>query len=54
MMDYSVYAYIQRLSTEKLKGFLLNYEKNGETEKYGYIIPYILAELEKREKGNDT
>ena len=51
-MDYSVRAYITRLSTEKLEEFLYQCERNGETEAYGYIIPEIKKQLEKR-KGKE-
>lgn len=49
-MDYSVQAYITRLSTEKLEEFLCQCERNGETEAYGYIIPDIRKLLEKRKE----
>ena len=47
-MEHTVWGYLKRASTEKLKGFLRQHAAGELTEDFSYIIPYVQAELHRR------
>lgn len=52
-MDHSVFAYIERLPTEKLKAFLQQYYAGEFTEDFSCVIAYMEDMLKRREKENE-
>ena len=51
-MEYSLKAYIERQSLERLEQFLEDYYENRLDSDYSYIIPYIeyIVERKKRDE----
>ena len=47
-MDYSVEAYLQRLTTEELETFLCQCMYRRQWDSYSYIIPRIIELLQSR------
>ena len=49
-MEYSVQAYLRRVSTEKLEKFLQDYRSNLLKEDFSGMIESVIQELERRRK----
>lgn len=49
-MEYSVEAYLQRLSTEKLEAFLQNYLEGQLEEDFSNVIGEVAQELSRRKE----
>ena len=52
-MEYSVQAYLRRVSTEKLVQFLQSYQSNLQKEDFSGMIDAVLQELERRKSKQD-
>ena len=47
-MDHSVQSYLEKMSTEELKCFLIQCIERRFGNSYDYIIPYVLHLLDQR------
>ena len=49
-MDHSVFAYIHRLSTQRLEEFLEQFYQGAYKEDFSPYVPYVEYVLERRKK----
>ena len=53
-MEHTVEAYLRRLPTEKLEGFLQNYMDRKQEEDFTNVIGEVIHELTRRKKEKES